>query len=128
MIWNCIYRPAAMIQNPEFHITAISYIISLMAQRRYLIATGKSHVNVGYINSCLNELERYLSAYTYDSDTKMANFWLRHSEHIFALIPGKASGSHKTATKVFMQLAGIAHIIHDHPTVYWDTIREFSVN
>ena len=100
-------------RNPEFHSTATDFINSLIRQRHYLINSGLSKPPLGYINENLQELEKYMKAYKYDSDSKMALFWIRHSDKIFSLIPGRRSGSHEAATKVYLELNSRAHLLTD---------------
>ena len=114
--------------NPQFHTTAKDYIKTLIAQRRYLIRTGKSKANAGFINDCLAELDKYMKAYQYDNDYKMATFYSNHSSEIYALIPGKNSGSHEPSIKVFFALLSQAKQISGAGELWWQSILTVSPN
>ena len=101
----------------EFHQMASDFIQSLIRQRKYLILNNKSKANPGFINDCLLTLDRYLCAYSYDTDEKMANFWINHCQEIFALIPGKDCSSHRVTVRNYYALGMLARNIRgaSHP-------------
>jgi hypothetical protein len=115
-------------RSSAFHATASAFIKSLIRQRRYLIAAGHSYVEPGFINKCLEEVDKYMRAYTYDTDEKMSNFWVHHSDEIFALIPGRNSGSHKTTMKVYHQLNTQARDLYFNPVPWWEPLMRVSPN
>jgi len=115
-------------RNSTFHATANDFIKSLIRQRRYLITAGRSHANPGFINNCLDELEKYMTAYKYDTDEKMSNFWVHHSEEIYALIPGKSSGSHKSTLMVYLALNTLARELYHNPVPWWEPLMRVSPN
>ncbi len=97
--------------NSTFHVAAAEFVQMLIRQRRYLIASGQSKADPGFINSCLWELEKYLDAYQYDTDLKMARFWIQHSQEIAALIPGRRSPVHEITILNFTVLSRMARAI-----------------
>ncbi len=91
--------------NPTFHHVAAGYIRSLVKQRRYLQKAGLSKSNPGLTAGSLDTLEKYMGAYSWDTDLKMALFWTKHSSDIYALIPGSRSGYHRKAILLFQLLS-----------------------
>ena len=115
-------------RNPQFHDTTTDFINSLIRQRQLLIKTGRSKADPGFINDCLWELMKYMSAYKYDTDDKMALFWSKHSSQIYALIPGRDSGTHDSATKLFHALNAKARTLMANPAPWWQPLMTVSPN
>lgn len=114
--------------NRPFHVSATDYIKTLIRQRKYLIASGQSRLEPGYISSCLMELDKYMTAYHYDTDQKMSLFWIRHSHLIYALIPGRNSGAHENALKVYHALNSRARFILENGNPWWQPLLMVSPN
>lgn len=105
----------------EFHQMANDFIKSLIRQRKYLIQRHKSKGNPGFINGCLHTLEKFMNAYTYDTNEKMAKFWMNHCHEIFAIMPGKDCSSHKATLRNYNTLGTLARNISDEaqPQLPW---------
>ena len=114
--------------NPTFHATANDYLKSLIRQRRYLIESGKSHARPGFISQCLAEVEKFMKAYKYDTDEKMAAFWVHHSSEIYALIPRKNTDAELVTLRVYQELDKIARSIYHNPVPWWEELLQFSAN
>ena len=102
-----------------FHMVANDFVKSLIKQRKYLIRTCQSKADPGFINDCLQEVDKYMSAYKYNSDVKISQFWVMHSEQIYALIPGRNSPVHEATIRKFHELNKIARAITKVPARNW---------
>ncbi len=71
-----------------YHIKAHRFINSVIRQRKLILKKGKSHKEASVMNGIIEELERYLNFYEYNSNEKMAKFFDRQSDNIYLLIPG----------------------------------------
>jgi len=75
--------------NFRFHIEAHRFINSLISQRSKLINARRSHKNVAEMQKNIDFLNRQFSVFSYNTDVKMARFFLINQEKIRSLIPGK---------------------------------------
>jgi len=115
-------------RNPQFHLVAADYIKSLIRQRRYLIKAGLSKSNPGLINDALELLDKYMRAYHYDTDQKMALFWVKHSSDIYALIPGIHCGTHLPSILMFQTLSKKAKFLLEPNAPWWQPLLSVSPN
>jgi hypothetical protein len=114
--------------EPTFHILANTFIRLLIKQRSYLIKTGKSQADPGYISDCLTEIVRYTDAFKYDTDQKMALFWSNHCHQVYALIPGRKAGGHESAVRIFNHLTVTSKQILANPVPWWVPLITVSPN
>ena len=114
--------------NRQFHAQAREYIEQLIRQRRFLIKSGRSQANPGYMDSCLEELDKYMKAYKYDSDQQMSVFWVRHSDLIYAIIPGRKAGGHDAAMQLFHHFNSKARFTIETCNPFWQPLYSVSAN
>ena len=115
-------------RNPQFHIQSRDFIEQLIRQRRYLIRSGRSKADTGYMNSCMEELDKYLKAYPYNTDQTMSVFWVRHSDSIFAIIPGRNAGGHEAAMQLYHHFNAKARYLVETSSPWWQSLMVVSPN
>ena len=82
------------------------WILSLIKVRKFLVRSGKSHANLIEMLTNIDILERYLDAYPYNTDVKIAGFFIRNRHRIHSLIPGNKSKSHEKWQRSFYEFLG----------------------
>ena len=115
-------------RNPQFHSQAREYIEQLIRQRKFLIKSGRSQANPGFMNSCMDELDKYMKAYKYETDQQMSVFWVRHSDLIFAIIPGHKAGGHEAALQLYHHFNSKARYLIETRSPFWQPLHSVSAN
>jgi len=100
-----------------FHTRAKSFLNSIIRQRKYLIKHGLSAKNNQLMIDSIQHLTKYIEAYSFDSDIRMAKFWLSSISKISCLLPGVNSNSYASQIDKFESLTSEARAILT-PTYY----------
>ena len=114
--------------NPQFHDTATKFIKALINQRIYLLGTNRSLKNHGHMFQALQNLERYMTSYTYDTDVSMSRFWITHSDDILEIMPGKGSVLYEKNFEVYKNLTIAAYHFLNHPAPLREPLTKSSLN
>ena len=83
---------------------AREFIIKLIKLQKGMKRKGFVRHDYGAVSQSIDELERYLKAYRYETDEKMRGFWLRKENHIRNLLPGQDYPGFKTIMQEFIEL------------------------
>ena len=78
----------------------MTFIKQVISMRKYLMAKGLSKAEPARVNPCLTFLEKHLAANPYDTDYKMAQFYVRHADKISVLFVGRNNPHHETCWEV----------------------------
>lgn len=92
-----------MLQS-EFHHRARIFLLSLLRQREFLTKSHKGKKNLAEVTTASAFIKLHLEANGYYSDRQMANFWGKHQDKIFTLLPGIGSPSHLSMLEHFTKL------------------------
>ena len=80
------------------------WLFKVIRMRRKIIAIHRSHKG----KSGCDFLERYLKAYNY-SERTFASFFIRHSDKIYAILPGKGFKARKKFENDFARFLDECH-------------------
>ena len=98
-------------KQKQFHTRAKAFLKSIIRQRKYLIKHGLSTKNNQLMIDSIQHLTKYIEAYSFDSDVRMAKFWFSSIIKISGLLPGVNSNSSASQIKKFESLTSEARAI-----------------
>lgn len=91
------------------------WLKSVIRQREHLLKTGASKVPELPARLAIEELKRYLDAYSFNNDVNMARFLSRNKDKVSAILPGTGSTSFTRRRSEFRQLCSEARTILREP-------------
>lgn len=87
-----------------YYQQARQFIEKLISLQRGMKSQGFVRHDYGAVIQSIDELEKYLNTYRYDTDDKMRSFWQRKENHIRTLLPGQKHSAFKSILNEFITL------------------------
>lgn len=84
-----------------FHRVVRSWLTVVIRQRILLVSRGANRKNPALMINNTHHLQKYLDYYSYDSNKKIARFFISNKDIIHSILPGPGSSGHSKKDREF---------------------------